>query len=208
MRTELDKKFYQSTRGRIVLSLREGPKTVNELAAELALTDNAVRSHLTTLERDRIVEQGDIVKGHRKPHFSYRLTEDARHLFPTSYHSLLNRTLDALKRRWSVNIVREVMRDVGRSIGLSREPRGGFQHRIQAALDALADVGGHAVLVEENGMKVIKSQACPFAEAVAEHPEVCKMAESMLAEVVGRDVTEVCDRSGSLPKCRFEIRGD
>jgi predicted ArsR family transcriptional regulator len=205
MRTELDKKFYQSTRGRIVLSLREGSKTVNDLAAELGLTDNAVRSHLATLERDRLVEQGDIVKGHRKPHFSYRLTEDARHLFPTSYHSLLNRTLDALKRRWSLDLVREVMRDVGRSIGLSREPRGDLEQRIQAALDALADVGGRAALVEENGMYVIKSEACPFAEAVTEHPEVCKMAESMVAEVVGRDVHEVCDRSGPLPKCRFEI---
>ena len=206
MPTELDKKFYKSTRGRIVLSLRDGTKTVNDLAAELGLTDNAVRAQLATLERDRLVEQGEIVKGHRKPHFSYRLTEEARHLFPTSYHSLLNRTLDVLKRRWSVNTVREVMRDVGRSIGLSREPSSRTSEaRIQAALEALADVGGRATLIEENGKQVIKSEACPFAEAVSEHPEVCKMAESMVAEVVGRGVHEACDRMGSLPKCRFEI---
>lgn len=205
MSTVLDKKFYKSTRGRIVLGLREGAKTVNELAAELALTDNAVRAHLATLERDRLVEQGELVKGHRKPHFSYRLTDEAHHLFPTPYHSLLNRTFDALKRRWPLGVVLEVMRDVGRTIGLSREPNGNADERVNAALEALADVGGSAVLVNEDGRRVIKSDACPFAEAVTEHPEVCKMAEAMVEEVIGSEVREVCDRSGGLPRCRFEI---
>src|SRR6478752_5476121 len=37
-------------RGRIIRLLRRGDKTVDELAEELGVTDNGVRSHLTVLE--------------------------------------------------------------------------------------------------------------------------------------------------------------
>ena len=50
-----DKRFWSSTRGRIVLLLRRGSRTVHELAVALGLTDNAVRTHLTALERDGLV---------------------------------------------------------------------------------------------------------------------------------------------------------
>ena len=45
-RTKLDKRFFESTRGRIVTLLRGTTETVNELAQQLELSDNAVRAHL------------------------------------------------------------------------------------------------------------------------------------------------------------------
>ena len=50
--TRWDRRFWGSTRGRIILLLRGGSSTVNELAAALGLTDNAVRTQLISLERD------------------------------------------------------------------------------------------------------------------------------------------------------------
>jgi predicted ArsR family transcriptional regulator len=37
-----------------------------------------------------------------------------------------------------------------------------------------------------------------------EHPEVCRMAEALVAEVAGVPVQEHCDRS-EKPRCCFEI---
>jgi predicted ArsR family transcriptional regulator len=45
-------RILKSTRGRILDLLRAKEQTVNELAAALELTDNAVRAHLLSLERD------------------------------------------------------------------------------------------------------------------------------------------------------------
>jgi len=53
----VEKRFFESTRGQIVTILRGSPATVDELARKLELTDNAVRAHLLTLERDGIVRQ-------------------------------------------------------------------------------------------------------------------------------------------------------
>ena len=47
--SNLDKRFFESTRGQIVLLIRAAPKTVNELAADLGLTDNAVRGRIFSL---------------------------------------------------------------------------------------------------------------------------------------------------------------
>ena len=77
-----DKRFFESTRGQIVTILRSAPCTVEDLAEKLSLTDNAVRANLLSLERDGLVQQKGMVKGFRKPHYIYGLSESARELFP------------------------------------------------------------------------------------------------------------------------------
>ena len=202
--TGIDKRFFESTRGRIILSLRGTRKTVNELSAELGLTDNAVRAHLLSLERDRLVEQGDLIKGHRKPHFSYKLTPEADQLFPKSYHSLFNRMLSVLKGRLTDVFVKDILEETGRSIGATGNDAGDLDQRVDLALAAIAEVGGSAAAVRSDEGLVIESDGCPFSESVAEHPEVCKLTEAMIQEIVGLEVKETCDRTGP-PKCRFRI---
>src|SRR5215213_3915952 len=98
-RTKLDNRFFDSTRGRIVTLLRGTTKTVNELAEQLELSDNAVRAHLLSLERDGLIKQSGLQRGTRKPHLAYSLTEEAEHLFPKAYDALLNQLIAVLKGR-------------------------------------------------------------------------------------------------------------
>jgi predicted ArsR family transcriptional regulator len=91
--------LFGSTRGRIVTLLRGTTKTVNELAEALQITDNAVRAHLLSLERDGLIRQSGTQRGIRKPHFAYELTDEAEHLFPKAYDALLNQLIAVLKGR-------------------------------------------------------------------------------------------------------------
>jgi predicted ArsR family transcriptional regulator len=207
MPAEYDKKFFSSTRGKIILSLRDAAKTVNDLAAEFGLTDNAVRAHLLSLERDRLVEQSGMAKGYRKPHFLYHLTADANRLFPKAYDSLLSRILSVFKRRLQPTVVEGLLEETGREIGSgvassADEP---LESRLDRAIAALSELGGSASIVDEHSRTMIKSNCCPFGEVVKEHPEVCKLAESLVSEIVGEPVEEKCDR-GAVPKCRFELK--
>jgi len=205
-KTRLDSRFFESTRGKIVMHLRFGSKTVNELVALLGLTDNAIRANLLTLERDHLVTQTGSIKGFRKPHFSYSLTHEARELFPKSYDSLFNGLVSELKSKLGPAALIDTLRSVGRRFGIQIANKGGgsLDERIDKTLSALEELGGAAKVVNENEKVMIKSDACPFADAVSEHPEVCQVAEAMIREIVGVPVKEVCDRSG-LPKCCFEI---
>src|ERR671923_249009 len=95
--TRWDQRFWASTRGRLILLLRRGSRTVNELAGALGLTDNAVRTHLTTLERDGLVYPSGTRPGTRKPNITYDLTPEAeQQLFPKMYGPILRQFLDEL----------------------------------------------------------------------------------------------------------------
>jgi predicted ArsR family transcriptional regulator len=201
-----DERFFESTRGKIVKLLWHSEKTVNDLASELSLTDNAVRAHLLSLERDGVVESAGTIKGFRKPHFTFRLSDKGHRLFPRSYDSLLNRFLDAVKSRLSPSAVGEVLRDTGLRLaaGGSSDGQSSFDDKVQNALASLKELGGVASVVEENDQTFLKSEGCPFAETVKEHPEICKVTESFVSKMIGRNVSEHCEK-GPAPKCRFLI---
>jgi predicted ArsR family transcriptional regulator len=205
--TKLDERFFDSTRGRVVGLLRGKSGTVTELAEKLGLTDNAVRAHLLSLERDGLVRQSGVQRGARKPHYAYELTDEAERLFPKAYDALLNQLITTLKGRLPPSAIEDVLREVGRSLAARHSSDGGsadLEARLRNALEILKAIGGTPSLEREDGKLIIRSGGCPLAAAVAEHPEVCELAEALVAEVVGLPVRESCDRNGT-PKCRFEI---
>src|SRR6185295_14179311 len=201
-----DKRFFDSTRGQIVTLLRSAPCTVEELAGKLNLTDNAVRAHLSTLERDGLVRQSGLRRALRKPHFTYVLTEEADKLFPKAYDALLNQLIAVLKTRLEPAEIEDVLREVGRALAADA-PSGqnlSLETRVQTALKVLEAIGGAAEVAQHGDKLVIASSGCPLAAAVSVHPEVCRLAETLVAEIVKVPVVECCDREGR-PKCRFEI---
>ncbi|HEU5131161.1 MAG TPA: ArsR family transcriptional regulator [Pyrinomonadaceae bacterium] len=201
-----DKRFFDSTRGQIVTLLRTAPCTVEELAGKLNLTDNAVRAHLATLERDGLVRQSGLRRGPRKPHFTYVLTEDADKLFPKAYDALLNQLIAVLKTRLDPAEIENVLRDVGRALAANTpaDQNGSLESRVQTALKVLEAIGGAAEVEQHGDKMVIVSSGCPLASAVSVHPEVCRLAETLVAEIVKVPVEERCDRTGR-PKCRFDL---
>jgi predicted ArsR family transcriptional regulator len=205
--SRFDERFFESTRGRIIKLLRGSACTVNDLAAAVELTDNAVRAHLLSLERDGLVRQTGTQRGARKPHFAYELTPEAERLFPKAYDVLLNRLITVLKGRLGAEAVVEVLREVGRSLAGTRgEERSAddLEARLARAVGVLDAIGGAPTVVREDGDVSIRSRACPLAAAVAEHPEACQLAEALVAEIVGVRVEERCER-GPSPRCCFEI---
>src|SRR6476620_5351888 len=205
-KTKLGERFFESTRGRIVSLLRGETLTVNELTEKLQLTDNAVRAHLLTLERDGLIKQSGVRRGFRKPHFAYKLTHDAEGLFPKAYDLLLNALINVLKNRLDPKAIAEVLREVGRSLAAGQASlKGSLESRARVAVKALEALGGSARIEKEETKLIIRSGSCPLAVAVSEHPEVCQLAEALLTEIVGVPVQERCDRDGP-PQCRLKSR--
>ncbi len=209
--TKFGQNFFGSSRGRVLDAIRSGVSTVDELSQQLGLTDNAVRAHLATLERDRLVEQHGYQPGPRKPHFSYRLTPEAEYLFPKAYHTLLGTLLVVLKLRLEQEQLQEILKEVAATLALGLSTKlstDTSEARAESAVAVLEELGGSS-RVEKNGNKLFvrSNGGCPFSEVVNEHPEICRLAEMLLTEITGTPVCENCER-GDSPRCTFEISAD
>ena len=208
--TKFGQNFFESTRGQVLGLLRRGIGTVEELSAKLNLTDNAVRSHLATLERDGLVERRGLQPGLRKPHFHYGLTAEAEQLFPKAYSTLFNQLLAILKRRLAPDELETILGEVAHSLAEGNMPREAesVESRTERTLATLESMGGATALKDEDGKLRIESvTSCPFDVSVSQHPEVCRLAEAFLSEVSGLTIKEHCLK-GDRPKCSFEIIED
>src|SRR3712207_987409 len=203
-----DEKFFESTRGQIVTLLRRSGRTVEDLARALSLTDNGVRAHLAVLERDGIVRQRGSVRrssGGGKPAYVYELTREAEDLFPKAYEPTLHRLLDVLSDQLGPEEAEALLRSVGRRLAEEHSVRAtDARARLEVAVEVLNELGGLAELEERDGALVIRGYSCPLAGVTPDHPEVCRMAETLIAELARVPVHERCDR-GERPRCCFEI---
>jgi predicted ArsR family transcriptional regulator len=205
MQSKWGQRFFNSTRGKVVALLRERKHTVDELAQELDLTDNAVRSHISALERDGLVRQDGLRRGVGKPSFDYDLTHEAEELFPKAYRQVLNQLLTVLHADLGGEEATRLMQRIGEQLApapLSHDET--RQERLERAVSLLAELGGVARIEHQEDKSVIAGNSCPLADVAAEHGEVCDLTAAMIAQYTGLDVCADCDRSGR-PRCRFEI---
>jgi predicted ArsR family transcriptional regulator len=205
METGWNQRFFASTRGRIVALLRRAVRTVDELASQLELTDNAVRAHLATLERDGLVRQAGVRRGAGKPAYAYHLTPAGERLFPKAYGAILRELLDVLSARLNHDDLEAALRAVGRRLAAQQMVDGGaLPDRVQTAAAVLNELGGLAECEATDGLFIIQGYCCPLAAVVPEHPAACSLASALVSELVGQPVRECCQQ-GAQPACRFEI---
>lgn len=188
-----NQRFFTSTRGQILLLLRRSARTVDELAQKLHLTDNAVRAHLATLERDGLVRQRGERRGASKPAALYELAQEGESLFPKAYGQVLHELFDVLHEQIEPAELDALLRLVGQRLASRWSlPDGELRPRLELAVDALNSLGGLAELEEEQECYAIRGYSCPFAEAVTDHQEVCHLAASLLTVLIGEPTLAQC----------------
>jgi predicted ArsR family transcriptional regulator len=199
--------LFETTRGKLLLLLCRGARTVNELMEQLGLTDNAVRAQLANLQQEGLVRQIGLRPGTRKPHVDYELTPLARERFPRAHEPALRALLDVLRERLPPAQAESLMTEAARRllatwVGELRQPRPDL--RAAELYQKLSGIAPGVGLVEDKDRLEVRACGCPLASVTATHPEVCQLLASVLSELLGAEVREQCDRTES-PKCCFSI---
>ena len=206
--SRFESRFFASTRGKIVVLLRRARHTVDDLALAVGLTDNAVRAHLATLERDGLVQQRGVRRGEGKPASLYELTAEAERLFPKAHAPVLSQLLSLLEERSSDDDMSSTLREVGRRLADGAPtPHGSPRARLEAAAQFLGSLGGLAEVASDPATPPrLVGYSCPLGSIVEQHPQVCLVAEAIVARASGLEVSEQCERDGGHPpRCRFEV---
>lgn len=184
--------------------------TVDELASAIGVTDNAVRLHLTALERDGLVRAEGVRREGSvgKPATLYAITPDAQVAFSKAYEPVLSTLLVSLAGRLSGRELTELLRDVGRQLGsTATSNKDTLEQRVAAAATLLESLGAETEVEPAAGTAggyVVRGFACPLSRSVAQCPPLCSAVEELVAGVTKAKVQERCDRSG-LPRCSFLV---
>lgn len=193
-------------RGRIIALLRRGASTVEDLAAALGVTDNAVRTHLQLLEREGVIRQTGTRQGPGagKPAVTYAVATEAESSLSSAYAPVLSTLLETLAERSSPREMEELLREVGRRLGPDKPKGGSFDARVRAAAALLSSLGSELDIERTSEGYLLRGHACPLAAVVRQQPNACHAVEELVGTVVGAPVRECCDRSSGA-RCRFEI---
>ncbi len=198
-------KKVTGTRNRIVHLLRTRKCTVEDLAKELGITENAIRAQIALLRGEGLVEPVGEIKGTRKPALIYGSTRDVDLYFSKAYPSMLANLLDVLADQMSGKEFKSVMKKLGQKIANSKpHPARNLRERVEDAVKFYEALGGLADIEEEGERLIIRGHGCPLAEAVTAHAGICIAIESLMTELIGVPVRQRCDR-GERSNCSFEV---
>ena len=196
------------TRGQVIALLRRGVRTVEELAQEIGITDNAVRLHLSALERDGVARAIGVRREGNvgKPATLYGIAPEAESWFSKAYEPVLTTLLVTLNGRLGTRDLSDVLRDVGRQLGASSvSPDASLEQRVHAAAGVLNSLGADTEVESEGGgAYVVRGFACPLGRSVAQCAPLCGAVEELVAGITKAKVQERCDRAGT-PRCSFLV---
>lgn len=190
------------SRDRILDLLAWEPLTVDELADRIGLTLNGIRSQLTALERDGLVERAGLRHAGTagKPPVLYALSRAAIATRSAAYVPTLQALVQVMRERLEAPEFKALLTETGEKLG-----------RPQRGMDARSVLEGLGGIVREShnedGAIDIKGARCPLAEAVREEPLTCEVVRSMLETTLERPV-EICCQHGDNPRCGFRIAAE
>lgn len=188
--------------------IRRGARTVNTLAGALRISDNAVRGHLTALERDGLVEREGVVRSGAagQPAAEYALTTAGELALSTAYPAALTALAGAAGEKLDARARRALFFEAGKRLAATMRSRdsGSLSVRADACAALIESLGGSAEIVHGRGHATLEGAGCPLAAAVRAEPATCALVEALLESHTGLGAEQMCSH-GQYPACRFRL---
>ena len=200
----------RSTRMEILeLLRRRGRSSAETIANDLGVTPNAVRQHLTNLEREGLVASQPERSGRGRPALLFGLTERADAVFPKRYGQLATMVLQEVQDMSGPEALDEIFARVAvRHAGaIERELTGmGFQARLDRVVSWIGRAG---TLVEQTdapeGVRVTIHN-CPFRNTALKFPQVCTITPQLITHLTGAAVSQSDSIHRRDPYCSFVVQ--
>ena len=199
----------KSTRDKILNTLlTERQATIKQLSEVVGINGISVRHHLINLQAEGLVTAEEQRHGVGRPAFVYRLTEKGMEMFPTNYLKLTNHLLSELKETLSAEELESTFRRIGKkqaeeSTNIDKNQP--IEAQIEQLADQLASERFMLSWKKEDDSIILQSDNCPYLHVGKEHPEICKIDETLFSEALGKEVKlETCLLRGDA-RCTYRI---
>jgi DeoR family suf operon transcriptional repressor len=184
---------------------------IDEIAAALGISRNAVQQHLNKLERDGYVEFGALYKTAGRPLRTFVLTEAGLNSFPKQYAWFSELILSNLKEKMGQEDFRRYLHQLGLSLSHSLLPR--FEglttdKRIEELLKVMDSLGFQTRTSEdEKGQPPsIEAFNCVYHDLANKYEEICEFDRALISTLLNREIDHAECMSKGGAKCCFKIK--
>jgi predicted ArsR family transcriptional regulator len=199
----------RSTRMELLEFLRrKQAASAEEISTQLGVTPNAVRQHLTNLERKGLVKSDPVRHKRGRPSLQFSLTERANAVFPKRYGQLASMVLAELQDMGGPRLLDEVFRRVALRRAKAVEPELrhlGFEERLRRVVDWIGRAGTLAEMEETDQGVQINVHNCPFHDTALKFPQVCTITPQLLVQLLGAPVSQPHSIHRRDPFCSFVV---
>ena len=200
----------RSTRMEVLeLLRRKGHASAEEIASDLGVTPNAVRQHLTNLERDGFVTSHPERRARGRPSLLFSLTERADSVFPKRYGQLATMVLQEVQEIGGAEALDEIFaRVAARHAGIIERDLDGldFDQKLNRVVAWIRRAGTLAEQTEtDEGVKVTIHN-CPFRNTALKFPQVCTITPHLISQLTGAAVSQSDSIHRHDPYCSFVVQ--
>src|SRR6266849_8769146 len=200
----------RSTRMEVLeLLRRKGRSSAESIASDLGVTPNAVRQHLTNLERDGFVVSHPVKSGRGRPSLLFALTERADSVFPKRYGQLATMVLQEVQEMGGPEALDEVFALVAARHAAAIAPALfglDFDEKLRRVV---AWIGRAGTLAEQSeapeGIKVTIHN-CPFRNTALKYPQVCTITPQLMSRLLGTNISQADSIHRHDPYCSFVVQ--
>ena len=200
----------RSTRMEVLeLLRRKGHASAEEIASDLGVTPNAVRQHLTNLERDGFVTSHPERRARGRPSLLFSLTERADSVFPKRYGQLATMVLQEVQEIGGAEALDEIFARVAarHASTIERDLDGlDFDQKLNRVVAWIRRAGTLAEQTEtDEGVKVTIHN-CPFRNTALKFPQVCTITPHLISQLTGAAVSQSDSIHRHDPYCSFVVQ--
>jgi DeoR family suf operon transcriptional repressor len=184
---------------------------IDEIAAALGISRNAVQQHLNKLERDGYVELGSLNKTAGRPVRSFVLTEAGFNSFPKQYAWFSELILSSLKEKMGHEAFLDYLRQLGLSLSQTLLPRFEgltMERKIEELIKVMDSLGFQTRSGENEAgpQQSIEAFNCVYHDLANKHEEICEFDRTLISTLLDREIdhTECMSKGGA--KCCFKIK--
>lgn len=200
----------RSTRMELLEFLRRHRAASAEtIAGELGITANAVRQHLTNLERDGLVRSVPVRHKRGRPSLDFSLTDRADGVFPKRYGQLASMVLAEIQEMAGPEALDEVFRRIALRHGEAMAPSMeglDFDGKLDRLLHWINRAGTLAEAEETADGIRISIHNCPFRNTALRYPQVCTITPHLMVQLLDVQVSQSSSIHRRDPFCSFVVQ--
>ena len=200
----------RSTRMEVLeLLRRKGQASAEIIAADLGVTPNAVRQHLTNLEREGFVVSHPEPSRRGRPSLLFSLTERADSVFPKRYGQLATMVLQEVQEMGGPDALDEIFARVATRHASAIAPSMvglDFDEKLRRVVAWIGRAGTLAEQTETTEGVKVTIHNCPFRNTALKFPQVCTITPHLFSQLLGTAVSQSESIHRRDPYCSFVVQ--